>query len=234
MEATEHKYSNEELVTLIKIHNNKELNQYYYELLYKNNYSLFHKLSWKYSNVSWCYDIQDLLQECHLAMVKAVEYYNSKTDTPFFNFLFRITNQHIFSIVNNGATTKEKAEKKKIAYVSLYEVLHEDKEGETQELIDTIADEEAQRMIDEIPEVAFLSDLLKAEKNAIDTLLSNREAECIKLYYGFDSIPFNTVEIAEMLGVNRARVNECLHNAYRKLRRDKELKKFWETEFAWK
>lgn len=230
MEATEHKYSNESLITLIKI--NTSNSNYYYEMLYKNNYSLFYKLSWKYSNVSWCYTIEDLLQECYFAMVKAVEYYD-KTVSPFHTYLWRITNQHLYHIVNN-ASTKGKAEKKKIACISLYEVLHEDKEGDVQELIETIADEEAQRMIDEIPEVAFLSDLLKAEKNAIDTLLSNREAEVVKLYYGFDSIPFNTVEIAEMLGVNVSRVNECLHNAYRKLRRDKDLKQFWNTEFAWK
>lgn len=229
MEATEHIYSNESLITLIKI--NTSNSNYYYEMLYKNNYSLFYKLSWKYSNVSWQYTIEDLLQECYMGMIKAVEYYD-KTVSPFHTYLWRITNQHLYHIVNN-ASTKEKAEKKKIAYVSLYEVLHEDKEGETQELIDTIADE-AQAMIDAVPEQLFLESLKQAELNAIDTLLSNREAECIKLYYGFDSIPFNTVEIAEMLGVNRARVNECIHNAYRKLRRDKELKKFWETEFAWK
>lgn len=233
MEATEHKYSNEELITLIKVNNNSQLNQHYYELLYNNNYNLLYKLSWKYSNISWCYDIQDLLQECYLSLTKAVEYYD-KTVSPFFNFLFRITNQHIFSIVNNGATTKEKAEKKKIAYISLYEVLHEDKEGDVQELIDTIADEEAQRMIDSVPEMLFIESLKQAEIKAIDTLLSNREAECIKLYYGIDSAEFNTVEIAEMLGVNVSRVNECLHNSYRKLRRDKELKKFWETEYAWR
>lgn len=232
MEATEHIYSNESLITLIKI--NTSNSNYYYEMLYKNNYSLFYKLSYKYSNISWCYDIQDLLQECYFSLTKAVEYYNSKTDTPFFNFLFRITNQHIFSIVNNNATTKEDAERKKIAYVSLYETLCEDKDGDAQELIETIASEEAQRMIDAVPEQLFISDLKQAELNAIDTLLSNREAECIKLYYGFDSIPFNTVEIAEMLGVNVSRVNECLHNSYRKLRRDKDLKQFWDTEFAWK
>lgn len=232
MEATEHKYSNEELVTLIKVNNSPQLNQYYYELLYNNNYSLFYKLSYKYSNISWCYDIQDLLQECYFSLIKAAEYYD-KTVSPFHTYLWRITNQYLYNKVNN-ASTKEDAERKKIAYISLYEVLHEDKEGDVQELIETIADEEAQRMIDEIPEAAFLFDLIKAEKNAIDTLLSNREAEVVKLYYGFDSIPFNTVEIADILGVNTARVNECIHNAYRKLRRDKDLKQFWNTEFAWK
>ena len=224
------KYTNEQLVTLIKT--NTSNSAYYYELLFHNNYNLFRKLSYKYSNVNWQYTVEDLLQECYFSLTKAIEYYN-KTVSPFYTYLWRITNQYLFNIVNN-ANNKKEAEKKKIAYISLYEVLHEDKEGDVQELIETIADEEAQRIIDEIPEVAFLSDLLKAEKNAIDTLLSNREAECIKLYYGIDSSEFNTVEIAEMLGVNRARVNECLHNAYRKLRRDKELKKFWDTEFAWK
>ena len=232
MEATEHKYSNEELVTLIKVNNNSQLNQYYYELLYNNNYSLFYKLSYKYSNVNWQYTVEDLLQECYFSLTKAVKYYN-KTESPFFNFLFRITNQYLFNIVNN-ANNKEEAEKKKIAYISLYETLCEDKEGDVQELIETIADEEAQRIIDAVPEAAFLDSLKEAELNAIDTLLSNREAECIKLYYGIDSAEFNTVEIADMLGVNVSRVNECLHNSYRKLRRDKDLRQFWNAEFAWK
>lgn len=230
MEALKHIYSNEELVTLIKVNNSK---QYHYEMLFNNNCSLFCKLSWKYSNISWQYTFEDLMQECYIALVKAVEYYNGKSDSPFFQFLFLITNQHLYSKVNN-ATTKEEAEKKKIAYVSLYETLREDKDGDVQELIETIASEEAQRMIDSVPEQLFLEDLRKAEIKAVNTLLSGREVDCIKLYYGFDSIPFNTVEIAEILGVNVSRVNECLHNAYRKLRRDKSLKQFWETEFAWK
>lgn len=230
MEATEHKYSNESLVTLVKTNSSNAA--YCMEMLYFNNIALFNKLSYKYSNISWCHTKEDLLSSSYLALVKAVEYYD-KTVSPFHTYLWRITNQYLFNIVNN-ANNKEEAEKKKIAYISLYEVLHEDKDGETQELIDTIADEEAQRMIDAVPEQLFISDLKQAELNAIDTLLSNREAECIKLYYGIDSAEFNTVEIADMLEINVSRVNECLHNSYLKLRRDKELKKFWDTEFAWK
>lgn len=229
MEALQHIYSNEELVTLIKTGNS---NQYYYEMLFKNNYRIFYKLSYKYSNVNWQYTLEDLLQECYIAMTKAVKFYK-KSESPFYLFLWKITNQYLYNKVNN-ANNKENAEKKKIAYISLYEMLRENKDGETQELIETIVSEEAQRMIDAVPEMMFIESLKQTELNAIDTLLSNREAESIKLYYGFDSIPFNTVEIAEMLGVNTSRVNECLHNSYRKLRRDKELKKFWETEFAWK
>ena len=230
MEATEHIYSNESLITLIKTNNSN--NSYYYEMLYKNNYSLFYKLSWKYSTISWQYTLEDLMQECYFAMVKAVEYYD-KTVSPFYSYLWRITNQYLYSKVNN-ANNKEGTEKRRMTYISLYETLCEDKEGETQELIDTIASEEAQAMIDAVPEMMFIESLKEAEIRAIDTLLSNREVECIKLYYGIDSAEFNTVEIADMLGVNTARVNECLHNAYRKLRRDKELKKFWETEFSWR
>ena len=200
--------------------------------MYNNNYNLFYKLAYKYSNISWCYTLDDLLQESFLALVKTVNYYNN-TVSPFFNFLFFIVNQHLYNKVNN-ATTKKEAERKKIAYVSLYEVLHEDKDGETQRIIDTIADDEAQKMIDSIPEMLFMQSLKEAEIKAIDTLLTKREAEIIKLYYGIDSAAFNMTEIAEMLGVNVSRVNECLHNSYRKLRRDKELKKFWETEFAWR
>lgn len=230
MEAIQHIYSNNEIITLIKT--SKSDNSYYYELLYRNNYSLFYKLSYKYSNISWCYGIDDLLQESYLALIKAVEYYN-KDSSPFHTFLWKITNQHLYKVVNNSSN-KEQAEKKKLAYVSLYETLYEDKEGDVQELIETIANEEAQRMIDSVPEMLFIESLKEAEIKAIDTLLSNREAECIKLYYGIDSIPFNTVEIAAMFGINVSRVNECLHNSYRKLKRDKVLRQFWETEFAWK
>lgn len=231
MEATEHKYSNEELVTLIKVNNNSQLTQYYYELLYNNNYSLFYKLSYKYSSISW-YSLEDLLQESYISMVKAVQYYN-KDASPFFNFLFFITNQYLHNKVNN-ASTKEQAERKKISYVSLFEGLHEDKDGNNELLLDTIADEEAQKMIDAVPEVLFIESLKAAEIEAIDTLLTKREAEVIKLYYGIDSAPFNTTEIADMLHITRTRVNECLRDSYRKLKRSKELQKFWQTEFEWR
>lgn len=225
-----HIYSNEELIALVKT--NTPNSAYYMEMLYYNNIALFNKLAYKYSTVSWCHSKDDMLQSCYLALVKAVKYY-SKTETPFFNFLFRVCNQFLYNEVNN-TSNKELAEKKKITYVSLYQAICEDGEGETQQIIDTIASEEAQNLIDAVPEALYIESLKQAEIQAIERLLSNREAEVIKLYYGIDSVEYNTVEIARLLNVNTSRVNECLHNAYRKLRRDKNLKKFWETEYAWR
>lgn len=232
MEVTEHKITNEELITLIKC-NSQGNNKWYYELLYQNNYSLFYKLAWKYSHISWCYDIEDLLQEAYISLTIAVKYYNKELNKPFFNFLFLVANQTLYRKVN-GTSNKDLAAKKKEAYVSLYQTLYESKDGDTQELIETIASEEAQRQIDSVPEQLFLLDLQKAEIQAIDTLLSPREREIIKLYYGFDSIPYSTNEIAEMLSITRSRVNEALRDSCRKLKRDKNLRYFYNTEYAWR
>ena len=233
MEALQnHEYSDMELITLIKANNNTELNQYYYELLYKNYYNLFYKLSYKYSNISWSYNLEDLLQESYIAMVKSVKYYN-KSVSPFFNWLFYITNQHLFNVTNNGASNKEDAIKKKETYISLFSTIN-DKDGNSEELINRICDETLEEMIDSIPEQLFLLDLKKTEEEVIDMLLTRREAQITRLYYGFDSIPYNSREISDLLQISKARVTECLQISHRKLRKSNLLRKIWCEEYGWR
>lgn len=232
MEAyKDYTYSSEELIKLIRNSKSKELKQYYYELLFNNNINLFQRISWKYKNISY-HSYDDLLQYCFLAMIKSIEWYNENL-SPFKNFLALITDQYLFCKVNSNSSTREKAEKKKLKCISLYQEVLEDGEGGKQTFADILPCPEAQRQLDAIPEAVFIDSLRESELRAINKLLSSKEKQVVTLYYFGDdnNASYNTSEIAEKLNVNKSRAMECLHNSYRKLRKDSDLRKFYHTEF---
>lgn len=225
MECTEKvEYTNESLVNLYKTTKDNK----YLGMLYNKNFNLFYKLSYKYSSISWEYSQEDLLQECYFALIKALEHYNP-ISAPFFNFLYIITNQYLYAKVNK-ASDKEKAEKKKMAYVSLYEVICTDKDGNDVTFLETLEDTEAQKMIDDLPEIMFISDLNSLLNQAISSL-SKRQETVVRAINGFESATYTASELAEIFGVNRSRIGEIKSDAYRKLRQNKNLKKVWESEF---
>ena len=69
--------------------------------LYQVNKGLFYKISIKYQSFS---DMEDLMQECYFALVKAVETYDqSKAD--FHVYLSSVVKWHLFQYVNNTMIT---------------------------------------------------------------------------------------------------------------------------------
>lgn len=220
-------YSNESLVNLYKTTKDND----YLQMLYEKNFNLFFKLSYRYSSISWEYTQEDLMSECYIALCKTVEYYRPDS-APFFNFLYRITNQYLWKICNGNSGTIElaKKKKKKMAYTSIYEVICTDKDGNDVMLLDAIADEEAQKMIDDLPEIMFTADLNKVLNKAISSL-SERQEAVVRALNGFESATYTASELAGLFGVNRSRIHEIKSNAYRNLRQNKQVKKIWEMEF---
>ena len=230
MECTKNvNYSNESLVNLYKTTKDND----YLQMLYDKNFNLFYKLSYKYSSISWEYTAEELLNECYFALVKAVEHYKPDS-APFFNFLYRITNQYLWRILNKAGTVElAQKKKKKMAYTSIYEVICTDKDGNDVMLLDAIADEEAQKMIDDLPEIMFTADLNKALNKAISSL-SERQEAVVRSLNGFQSALCTASELASIFGVSKARINEIKSDVYRRLRQDRLLKQIWESEFQYR
>ena len=214
-----------ELINLYK----STKDSYFLLELYNKNIRLLNKLAWKYSNINYLYTYEDLQNETYLALTEAAEKYDPEM-CKFSSFLFVVVNQRLYAVVN-GKSSKEKGNndlyKKQI---SIYTVL-DNQNGDTEVgLIDTIEDEVAQEMIDNLPEIMFISDLHDKLDNALNSLTDKQKTviECIN---GFNSETFSEAELASDMHVTPSRINEIKNNAYRKLRHNKELREIFFEEF---
>ena len=218
-------FSDNELIDLYKL----TKDSYYLLELYNKNIRLLNKLAWKYSNINYLYPYEDLQNETYLALTEAAEKYDPRM-CQFSSFLFVVTNQKLYAIVN-GKSSKEKGNndlyKKQI---SIYTVLDNQNGDAEVGLIDTIEDEVAQEMIDNLPEIMFITDLHDKLDNALNSLTDKQKTviECIN---GFNSEIYKEVELASYMNITPGRINEIKNNAYKKLRHNKELRKIFFEEF---
>ena len=218
-------FSDNELINLYKL----TKDSYYLMELYNKNIRLLNKLAWKYSNINYLYTYEDLQNETYLSLTEAAEKYDPRM-CQFSSFLFVVTNQRLYAVVN-GKSSKEKGNndlyKKQI---SIYTVLDNQNGDAEVGLIDTIEDEVAQEMIDNLPEIMFISDLRRVEEEAISKLTSKQKL-VVEAVNGFNSEIYKEVELATYMNVSPARINEIKNNAYRKLRHDKILREIFFEEF---
>ncbi|WP_445731332.1 sigma-70 family RNA polymerase sigma factor [Mariniflexile sp.] len=88
------------------------------------------------------------------------------------------------------------------------------KEGETSTLYDVVNASESPR-----PDVNLMKDSLNIEINRALNLLSDKEAEVIRNYYGIsNSQPMSLEEIGEAFGLTRERVRQIKEKGIRRLR----------------
>ena len=225
LEITDKILSDNELINLYK----STKDNYYIEEIYNRYERLLNKLAFKYSGINSLYSYEDLKSESYIALVKATEKYDSEMCS-FSTFLFVVVNQRLHAIVN-GKSSKEKGNndlyKKQI---SIYTVL-DNQNGDTEVgLLDTIEDKVAQEMIDNLPEIMFISDLHDKLDNALNNLTDKQKTviECIN---GYNSEIYKEVELAALLEVTPSNIWDIKNNAYRKLRGNKELREIFFEEF---
>ena len=225
LEITDKILTDTELINLYKL----TKDSYYLLELYNKNIRLLNKLAWKYSNINYLYTYEDLQNETYLALTEAAEKYDPEMCN-FSTFLFVVVNQRLHAVVN-GKSSKDKGNndlyKKQI---SIYTVLDNQNGDAEVGLIDTIEDEVAQEMIDNLPEIMFISDLRQVEEEAISKL-SPKQKLVVEAVNGFNSEIYKEVELASYMNVSPARINEIKNNAYRRLQHNKELRKIFFEEF---
>ena len=225
LEITDRILTDTELINLYKV----TKDSYFLLELYNMHIRLLNKLAWKYSNINYLYTYEDLQNETYLALVEAVERYTPEM-CQFSTFLFVIVNQRLYALVN-GKSNREKGNndlyKKQI---SIYTVLDNQNGDAEVALIDTIEDEVAQEMIDNLPEIMFISDLRRVEEEAISKLTPKQKL-VVEALNEFNSALYSASELANHLSVSTKRIYEIKNDAYRKLRHNKELRKIFFEEF---
>ena len=214
-----------ELINLYKL----TKDSYYLLELYNKNIRLLNKLAWKYSNINYLYTYEDLQSETYLALTEAAEKYDPQM-CQFSTFLFVVVNQKLHALVNGKSSKQQGNNDLYKKQISIYTVLDNQNGDAEVGLIDTIEDEVAQEMIDNLPEIMFISDLRAAEEEAISKLTSKQKL-VVEAVNGFNSEIYKEVELAAYMHVTPSRINEIKSSAYIKLRRNKQLKDIWYEEF---
>ena len=222
LEITDKILTDVELINLYKSTKDK----YYIEELWCRYERLLNKIAYKYSHINFLYSYEDLISETYISLVKAAEMYKPDKAT-FTTFLFTVVNQRLYALVN-GTTSKDKGNKLLNCCVSIYQTLS-DKDDQCM-IIDTINDITAEEAFN-LPEIMFMADLRRAEEEAINRL-SPKQKLVVEAVNGFNSILYTQAELARELGVTTGAVNNNLQEAYRHLRRNKQLRNIYFTEFV--
>ena len=222
LEITDKILTDTELINLYK----STKDNYYIEELYNHYERLLNKIAFKYSHINSLYSYEDLKSESYIALEKVARAYKPDI-SQFSTFLFTSLNHYLYQVVN-GKSSKEKGNRILNECVSIYTTIS-DKDDDCM-LIDTIEDEVAQEMIDNLPEIMFISDLHDKLDNALNNL-TDKQKLVVEAINGFNSEIYKEVELASYMNVSPARINEIKNNAYRKLRHNKELRKIFFEEF---
>ena len=107
------------------------------------------------------------------------------------------------------------------SHASLDAPLNDDSSGS---LIDIISDDQADRTDD-----TTMQNARSGEVDRLLSLLTDREREVVKLYFGIDEDTSYTLEeIGQRAGITRERVRQIKDTALVKLRRSKKLSQLWE------
>ena len=225
LEITDRIFTDNELIDLYK----STKDSYFLLELYNMHIRLLNKLAWKYSNINYLYTYEDLQNETYLALTEAAEKYDPEM-CQFSSFLFVVTNQRLYAVVN-GKSSKEKGNNELYKkQISIYTVLDNQNGDAEVGLIDTIEDKVAQEMIDNLPEIMFISDLHDKLDNALNNL-TDKQKLVVEAINGFNSEIYKEIELASYMDISPGRISEIINNAYRKLRHDDQLRKIFFEEF---
>ena len=172
--------------------------------LIERNLRLVAHIAKKYQNVDE--DMEDLISIGTIGLIKAVDSFDTGKNSRLPTYAARcIDNEQLIMIQKKKKTSRE---------VSLYEPIGTDREGNEISLLDVTAQE-----MPDIVERLELERNLSRLSDMIDTLLTGREKQIIRLRYGLSGGEEATQrEIAKELDISRSYVSRIEKRALLKLR----------------
>ena len=194
----------EELKYLTKF--KEEQDEHAKEVLIERNMRLVAHIAKKYNNSSE--DQDDLISIGTIGLIKAIETYNIEKGTRLATYASKcIENEILMNIRTN---------KKNKVQVSLQDPIGMDKEGNEISLIDVLSSEK-----DSVIDKVEMKLQIKALYNKINSALTEREGEILKMRYGLKDGKCKTQrEIAGMLGISRSYVSRIEKKALKKLKKE--------------
>lgn len=203
--------SNEELVELYQNGDKNALDK-----LIENNKGIVHKIANKYNNINEIMELEDLIQEGILGVMKAAKTYNlyNENRAKFITYAFHYINRYIYSCAN-GRGTREEGNNKFYGNCTSINVPVGEK-GETKELGDLI--ESVDYGFENIEEKIYIEQLRNQIEGAMNQCNTLEEREILKLRYGWNFKPITLYETGEIFNITGERVRQKEYIALRKLR----------------
>lgn len=152
-------------------------------------------------------DLDDLISIGTIGLIKAVSTFDAKKSTRLSTYAARCIDNELLMML--------RAKKKRSREVSLYEPIGTDREGNEISLLDII-----ESLPVDVVERFTINEDIQLLSQLLDTCLSDKEYEVIKLRYGlFGEEELTQREIAKRLNISRSYVSRIEKNAILKLRR---------------
>ncbi|MCD8117347.1 MAG: RNA polymerase sporulation sigma factor SigK [Oscillospiraceae bacterium] len=150
-------------------------------------------------------DAEDLVSIGTIGLIKGVSTYRPDKGVRLATYASKC--------IENEILMHFRGRKKSAGDVSLSDALDSDEEGDGLALLDTISDGE-----DMLEELSRREDAMQV-RQAVDAVLSGREAQVIRLRYGLDGKPpMPQREVAQLVGISRSYVSRIEKKALERLR----------------
>ncbi len=151
-------------------------------------------------------DAEDLVSIGTIGLIKGVSTYRPDRGVRLATYASRC--------IENEILMHFRGQKKSAGEVSLSSVMEGDAEGDGPSILDTIADD--RDMLEELTR----QESVQRVRTAVDTILTGREADVVRLRYGLNGhLPLPQRAVAERLGISRSYVSRIEKKALEKLRK---------------
>lgn len=204
--------SNEELVKQYREGNKKALSE-----LIEQNEGIVRKLAKKFKIFGTCVEIDDLLQEGYIGLIKAADKYdfNNCNKASFITYATHWIYKRLYSFVVGGTDKKKANNQLNNNCTSLNAPVKGN--DEYNELIDFIEDTEVEYI--SIEEKLYLDELRGELEKVMNDNNTLRERNVLKLRYGcWNMEPSLPVDIGDMLEIDNKEVNKIIYKALYKIR----------------
>ena len=176
------------------------------DVLIERNLRLVAHISKKYTSPNASLD--DLISIGTIGLIKGVNTYNSKKGVKLSTYISRCIENEILMLFRSSK--KQKGE------TFLHDPIGVDKEGNEISLIDVLSSDK-----DSVVDKVETNIQIKALYSKINTALSEREGEIIRMRYGLVDGKCKTQrEIASLLGISRSYVSRIEKKALKKLKKE--------------
>ncbi|MBQ7173538.1 MAG: RNA polymerase sporulation sigma factor SigK [Clostridia bacterium] len=150
-------------------------------------------------------DQEDLISIGTVGLVKAVDRFNEERGSKFATYAARC--------IQNEILMHFRAQKKHTSDVSINETIDVDRDGNPLSYMDVICTEED--FAEEVQRKILTTSMLRS----LETVLSSRERQIVKLRYGLSGGEAKTQkEVADLLGISRSYVSRIEKSALQKLK----------------
>lgn len=202
---------NEELIQLFQNGDEKALDK-----LIENNIGIIKKIAIKYNGINKLLELDDLIQEGILGIIKAANKYDLNNDkkAKFITYAVFHIDRYIHSSVNGNSSKYIGNNELNNKCTSLNIYIGED--GESRELGELIEDKDYG--FENVEEIIFLKQLREDLEGLMYNYNTLAQREILKFRYGWNAREMTLDDVAEVLCISRERVRNLEKKALRILR----------------